>query len=304
MAKKAVKGITQERAQKYVQQVWLWGDEILLLGSAEAGWDPPYQLELWTPGESTTRSLTTARGLDSLVEADLAGDNLYYIVEGLQGACLYRASFPSDGGDLAGKRITCSRRDETGLWWLLTSGPDVSWIASSKSRIAPTNGEFTCSTLFRLVSGAEIPEVVPGAECVSRGAASGEVAAWSNAPAVDPETNASSWDEAQMHAAASSGSVADVGSGSAGSEMTCAGLVLWKTVVVGAGGENLGDQHRAWTPERGVMSLSAPPGSVAPDDALGRLRCIDNTMIGFQRFNVVTRVVDYFVADLSRINVD
>lgn len=282
----------------YVQNAWVLSDGVLIFGSIDGGWEPPYQLELWTPGKPTARPLTTVRGLENLSEATVADDTLYYIVDGLQGSCLFRATF--EGDDLERHRLTCSTPEETGLWWLRDAGTTVSWIASSKSRVAPTNGEFTCSTLYRLAHGSDVPEAVPGADCVSRGAASSTIAAWSTAPAVDPDTNSSSWDEAAMYVSGSGAPVA-VGLGSAGSEVMCGGVALWKADTWLPGDEITVTHHRAWTPELGAVELPRPPGTDDELDNLVKVHCINDKTIGTRRMNNTDRVMEYFVADISAL---
>lgn len=291
---------TLEREKEhYVQRAWAWEDGILIFGSIDGGWEGPFQLELWTPGQRTARPLTTARGLETLAEPMVAGDTLYFIVDGLKDSCLFRGTL--DGDDLSRHRITCSTNEETGLWWLRSDGSTVSWIASSKNRVAPTNGEFTCSTLFRLTEGSDVPEAVPGADCVSRGAAASTIAAWSDAPAVDPETNSSSWDEAQMHAATASATAPDLGIGSAGSEVMCGGVAMWQsevpTNVPGVPTTRL----RAWAPTFGIAELNQPPHTDDETDNLDKPHCINAATISVERFNVTDRVLEYFVADISAL---
>lgn len=220
------------------------------------------------------------------------------IVDGLQGSCLFRATF--EGDDLERHRLTCSTTEETGLWWLRDAGTAVSWIASSKSRVAPTNGELTCSTLYRLAHGSDVPEAVPGADCASRGAASSTMAAWSTAPVVDPDTNSSSWDEAAMYVSGSGGPVA-VGLGSAGSEVMCGDAALWQSDVPSSVPGAPATHHRVWMPALGVVQLPQPPATNVETDNLVKPRCIDATTIGAARLNNTDRVTEYFVADISAL---
>ncbi|WP_129590678.1 hypothetical protein [Sanguibacter massiliensis] len=282
----------------YVQDAWVVNDDVLIFGSIDGGWEPPYQLELWTPGQRTARALTTAHGLETLSEAAVADDTVYYIVDGLQNSCLFRATV--EGDDLERHHVSCSTPEETGLWWLRDAGPTISWIASSKSRVAPTNGEFTCSTFYRLTNGSDVPESVPGADCVSRGAASSTMAAWSTAPAVDPETSSSSWDEAAMYVSGSGAPVA-VGLGSAGSEVMCGDTALWQSDVPSSIPGAPATHHRAWTPELGAVQLPQPPGTNVETNTLVKALCIDGTTIGTERLNNTIRVMDYFVADISAL---
>ena len=282
----------------YVQRAWVVNDDVLIFGSIDGGWEPPYQLELWTPGQPTARALSTVRGLETLSEAAVADGTPYFIVDGLQNSCLFRATV--EGDDLERHRVSCSTPEETGLWWLRDAGPTISWIASSKSRVAPTNGEFTCSTLYRLTNGSDVPESVPGADCVSRGSASSTMAAWSTAPAVDPETSSSSWDEAAMYVSGSGAPVA-VGLGSAGSEVMCGDTALWQSDVPSSIPGAPATHHRAWTPELGAVQLPQPPGTNVETNTLVKALCIDGTTIGTARLNNTIRVMDYFVADISTL---
>lgn len=282
----------------YVQDAWVLSDGVLILGAIDGGWEAPYQLELWTPGQRTAHVLSTVRGLETLSEAAVADDTLYFIVDGLQGSCLFRATF--EGDDLERHRLTCSTPEETGLWWLQSAGPTISWIASSKDRVAPTNGEFTCSTLYRLAHGSDAPEAVPWADCVSRGAASSTMAAWSTAPVVDPEANSSSWDEAAMYVAGSGAPVA-VGLGSAGSEVICGDVALWDSEVPSSIPGAPATHHRAWMPALGAVQLSQPPATNVETDNLVKAHCIDAMTIGTEKLNNTDRVMEYFVADISAL---
>lgn len=158
----------------------------------------------------------------------VAGGALYFITRDDSDAmCLFRGV--RSGDDIERHQITCLKDDEAGLSWLFADGSTVSWITTD-FRIAPNQTEFRCNTLYRLMDGSDVPEAVPGADCVMRGLASADVAVWSDMSIPDKDGSVG-FDENQMHAS-NSASTADIGIGSTGSEKTCGGLVFGVVAIL------------------------------------------------------------------------
>ncbi len=290
---------TLERGnQRLVQETTLWGGDVLIFASIEGGLEPPYQVEVWTPGEKTARVLAATEGSEWLTEAVVAGDALYFITrDDTDAMCLFRGV--RSGDDIERHQITCLKDDEAGLSWLFADGSTVSWMTTD-FRIAPNQDEFRCNKLYRLVDGSDVPEAVPGADCVMRGLASANTAVWSDMETPD-EDGALSYTENQMHATIAE-VTGDAGIGSTGSEKTCGGMVFWASEHAGSGIDYELENFRTWDPEHGVRMLSQPPGIDITRGTFDKLVCVNDTTIGVERVMVGQhRQVEYFIADISTL---